>query len=109
MKVIAQHGQSKLVEYEDAMGRLQRCYVPADVEPTAEILDQGIPYGVPWERLVDPISAEQLADALRRAGIWTLADLRAHSQQALHAIWGVIGLTVSTLKRKAKDWGGNYD
>lgn len=79
VKIIQQKGLSALVEWEHRKS-VKRAFVPTNVLdgekcPAAE-LELGIQHGEPWENYVcKPPSAKQVADALRRAGLWTMEDL----------------------------------
>jgi len=78
VRVIAQKGESALVEWDGKRG-----YVPLSVvkegtvSPTA--LSKAVPYGVPWESL-----DKALATELRAAGIWTKEDLSRNQNVAWH-------------------------
>jgi hypothetical protein len=106
------HGQ--LVEFTDPDGRLRRVVVPPDAvsdegEVDDEVLGMGIPYGLPWERIIGDLSAEAVADALRRAGIWTLDDLRHDRQAAVVALQHAIGAYVSQLTQAASSYDGGQN
>lgn len=98
VRVIAQRGESALVEWDGKRG-----YVPLSaikdmtVSPTA--LGKAIPYGVPWERL-----DEALATELRAAGIWTKEDL-SHNQNLAWHIAMPFKLGVADLNRFAHKEG----
>ena len=80
VKIIQTEGASSLVEFENE-GLLARVFVPRtkikDGECSADVLDRGVPYGVPWETLLDfsSLTPEWIAQKMRAKGIWTLEDL----------------------------------
>ena len=79
VKVIRKKGLSALVEWEERK-YIKRAFVPVkaldgDQCPAAE-LEHGIQHGEAWEECMGkPPTPKQMADALRRAGIWTMEDL----------------------------------
>jgi hypothetical protein len=108
VRVIAAEGKSALVEWADGAGLLRRAFVPrAKLEEDKADpgdLEKGIPYGVPWEEAVDLSNAtpEAFADALRRLGVWTLADLEARPKLIRQALFNVTGITLAALHSAAK-------
>lgn len=79
-KLISSAGNSALVEWDD--GHLHRARVPLDAvgeegEVAQEILQAGISYGADWEQAIRAAFVpEDVADALRRHGFWTVEDVR---------------------------------
>lgn len=62
----------------------------------------GIPYGEPWEELIRvEVSPAQIANEMRRMGIWTLADLRAEPNTARAALQKVLALDVQRIRSAA--------
>jgi hypothetical protein len=108
VRVIGAKGESALVEWE-AGGRLRRNFVPVDkiAEDACDAvaLEVGIPYGLPWEVALDlsGVTPEAVADKLRRAGIWTLEDLRDRDRQLLRIGTDMIG---SAVWKAARQGGG---
>lgn len=109
VKVIAQEGQSALVEWtteDDA----HRAYVPhekiEDGECPEDALRAGIPYGAPWEELIDlsGLTPQAVARQLRRHGIWTRADIERNMQGAQRAINQATGLTPASLHTLASQY-----
>lgn len=102
VKVVAQKDQSALVEWA-AGDDVRRAYVPAGkIEGgrcDLETLEAGIPYGAPWEDLVDlsGLTPQAVARQLRRHGIWTRADIERNMQGAQRAINRATGLTPARL------------
>jgi len=82
VKVIFQQKEATLVEWVEK-GKKQRVTVQAgkvvDGKVSADDLDIGIPYGVPWEQYKPKvITGEDIAEALHNTteeGIWTKEDL----------------------------------
>ena len=71
--------------------------------PTAE-LKRGIPYGEPWEDLIElHATPETLAAELRRRGIWTVEDLQENAEVARGAILSAYGCELAHLLRAVKE------
>ena len=100
VKKIRRKGHGVLVEFE-CDGRLQRVVVPPDsvndghVED--DVLGMGIPYGEPWSQLIGNLTAVQVENALYRAGIWTLDDLRQNPMAGVGALQNAMGAYVNQL------------
>jgi len=107
VKIIQRQGQAALVEWIDD-GVTRRSTVPSAViqkrrVPTAE-LKRGIPYGEPWEELIElKATPEILAAELRRRGIWTVEDLQANPEIARGAIMDAYGCELGHLMRAVKE------
>ena len=106
VRVVRVTGESALVEWlED--GRLKRCVLPvglAGAEIDAETLGLGAPYGLPWEEIITlQATPETLADNLRRAGIWTLEDMR-DSKKVFGVIQATYGVDLGTLIQAANGY-----
>lgn len=50
------------------------------------VIDQGIPYGYPWEDLSMTFDAEKLANELHQAGVWTAEDALKFPQKVSAAL-----------------------
>ncbi len=92
-----------LVEQADGQARL---IVPAETVQAGEVADEvlalGIPQGAPWEEIVSlNATPAALAAALRRRGIWDVADLRRNTDGARSALQEVYGLDLAALLRAA--------
>lgn len=81
VEIIQTEGASSLVQFVED-GCLSRVFVPKekvkDGECTADVLKKkGIPYGVPWETLLDfsSLTPKTIAQELRMRGLWTVDDL----------------------------------
>lgn len=95
MKTIKIEGQSKLVESVD----YRRYVLPVD----SDNLDMAIPYGLPWEELVNHPA---IPGKLRQAGIYTYQDLVEKHQQALGAIQAAYGQDLQTITILARHYDG---
>ena len=106
VKIVQRQGKATLVEWIDD-GVTRRSTVPSAViekgrVPTAE-LKRGIPYGEPWEELIElHATPENLAAELRRRGIWTVEDLQANAEIARGAILDAYGCELGHLMRAVK-------
>jgi len=83
-QVIRRSGAAVLVEYTDTDGHLRRVTIPAreitDEGVGEDVLAAGMEYGADWEAIIaraNRVTPEAYAEALRRAGYWTINDLRA--------------------------------
>lgn len=101
VRLLNSSGVAALVEWE-SKGKLSRAMIQAEdysdgcVEAAA--LAAAIPYGIPWEdvKFQNP-KPEAVADALRRAGIWTKEDLYTKTNAAIGALQSVYGLHLGLL------------
>jgi hypothetical protein len=90
-QVIRRSGAAVLVEYTDADGRLRRVTIPVgavtDKGVCEDTLAAGIEYGCDWEAaLVNRVTPEHTAEALRRAGFWTKDDVKADPMRAANVL-----------------------
>ena len=110
VSVIRIQGESALVEWV-VDGIIRRAYIPRDsisIDKKVEedILSEGAPYGASWEKVKIPeITADELAQALRRSGIWTVDDLRKNPNLALSAIQSIYRVGLAALNEFAKSIG----
>lgn len=94
-------GQSAVVQ-RDLVRRIVPAAELADGAVPLETWEMGVPYGVPWESILTlSATAQQLADELRRNGIWTFADLERNQAAAFGAIQAVYGLDLAKLIQAA--------
>jgi hypothetical protein len=106
--VVSQKGGSALVQWGPPEDR-HRGYIPAEEveggKVAKAVLDAAIPYGLPWEELVDlsDLTPEKFACELRRAGVWTLEDLAARATHAKHALSAATAVTLSALRKAAQE------
>ena len=109
VKVVALRGESALVEWTDG-DDVRRVYVPFEKiendKCPQDVLEAGIPYGAPWEELITFPDAipQTIAKQLRRAGIWTSADIERHIPSAQRAINVATGLTPASLHGLARKY-----
>lgn len=106
VRVIETRGETVLVEYRDALG-LRRTLVPVQAveggKASEEELAYGVPYGLPWEDLIEMrASAAQLAANLRAAGIWTREDLERSPAAAFGALQATYGIDLAAIITAAK-------
>ena len=98
-------GEGALVEYAQK-GKAKRVTIPASEvrggKVAQDVLDAGIPYGLPWEEVqLATITADELAANLRKAGIWTAEDLRRNTQKAVGVLQATYRLDLAALLRFA--------
>jgi hypothetical protein len=114
IQVVEQRGQSALVEWPQE-GDLRRAYVPVDAISNAkcdeDVLNAGLPYGVPWEDLIDAsgLMPEAIGKELRRLGFWTAVDIEKSIQGTQRAINKATGLTPASLHTLAKQYETEED
>ena len=106
--VVEQRGKSALVEWLDGGDLPRRAYVPADEVLASKVdtmvLEAGIPYGVAWDEAVTlpKITQRALCAALRKQGLWTIADLEANPKYFQRVLHDLTGLTIGSLRQAAK-------
>jgi hypothetical protein len=102
--IIKSKGDTALVQWLEA-GALKRGYVPLvlvqDGQVDAEELSAAAPYGMNWERFLRP-SAVEIAEDLRREGIWTVHDLVSVNPRA--AFDRFAGVLFGEFIRKVKEF-----
>lgn len=102
VQVIRVQGKAALVEYGEG-GEPLRATIPleevaGDRKVQAEVLESGVPYGLPWEEApVGKVTGRHVARALRNAGIWTAEDLRTHQREAIAALAAAYRLDLGVL------------
>lgn len=102
VKVIGVASDTALVEWHED-GRYYRVFVPAN-----EVLDGqmehphwGAPYGEDWAALIQ-VDVSEIANELRRHGIWTIDDLQARPDAARGVIQSVANRLLSSLISNAR-------
>lgn len=95
VKTIRVKTNSALVEYV-ADGKVQRKYIPADEISDNNsvpdfVLEQGIPYGYPWEEIVFTFDGERFANELHNVNVWTVEDALKHPV----SIWAALNATLA--------------
>lgn len=113
VRKIRQEEEAILVEWLDKDG-YHRASVPGDafkaktpglVEGTVndDVLEVGIPHGLPWEDLVEiDVTPAMVANELRRVGIWTESELLMNPEKVRGAIGKIIGANYSQLLQNVK-------
>lgn len=105
VRVVRRKSNLMLVEWQDSEIP-KRAWVSGDMirEDKGETAlvdrpDAGVPYGVEFWRLfrLNKVTPQDVDKALKRRGIWTIADLRADPNAALAAIQSVYGFNLSAL------------
>jgi hypothetical protein len=106
--IVDVQGQAALVEYDAGGGRLKRVLVPRSLVNAIDDLDMGIPYGVPWEELVQvDVTPQEIANRLRIAGIWTLEDLHRNPKVAMGALQAAYKADIQRLAALAAAYESN--
>lgn len=113
VRLIWSNTQVALVEWVASPGtdpQYKRAIVPYNVLEgntcNEEVLLEGIEQGEPWELYVPTLDAPALiANALRRRGIWSRAELHARPDEVKSAFIevGVSGMTAFLLAIKAAE------
>lgn len=107
-RVILRKNNLTLVQWGDGE-ELRRAWVtPEMIESVngenAQVIapGRGLPYGEDWAALVTLTATPTQVDReLKRAGIWTLADLEARPNEALGAVLAAFRFDLGVLKRAA--------
>lgn len=91
--VISRKGSAALVQYVEG-GMVHRKYVPLGVIDNSavdgETLEQGIPYGYPWDELSISFDSARFANELHNVDVWTTADALRSPQRVTAAIRATI-------------------
>lgn len=107
VRVLRCQGAAALVEWiEDDL--LQRAVVPAEMvedgQCDSDALAAGIPYGVPFEDLLQPaVTPRALAQALRRRGIWTTEDVYRKPNEVIAALQSAYGLDLAAIQAAVRE------
>jgi len=106
VKIVQQKGQAALVEWIAENGA-HRATIPTSAiikgQVASDELEYGIPYGEPWEELIElHATPATLAAELRRRGIWTVEDLQNNAEVARGAIMDAYGCELAHLLRAVK-------
>lgn len=104
--LIESRGESVVVEYA---GGMKRVIIPLgqvqEGKVSADILEMGVPYGLPWEDLIKlEATPERLASELRMRGIWTIDDMRINQSAVFGAIQATYGLDLAALIMAAETY-----
>jgi len=107
IKVVKRVGQSVVVEWTDEDGTW-RTTLPAEVVQDSEIYEtvlfEGASYGVLWDSYIDvrPFSKEAIYEGLKRAGIWTMEDMRLNAAKALKVFQRIAGGIFNRMLQEAE-------
>jgi len=108
VRVVWAEAGVSLVEWT-ADHHLKRGYVKGsavkDGKVSATTLKRAAPYGVAWEKIEMKATAEALAEALHRRGIWTADELSDNQQVALGTIQAMYRVDLAALNRAAMKGG----
>ncbi len=100
---ILKKGDAKIVQVTKPDGEDETLVVPNKATPTTEEdVDLGIPYGLPWAKIIGQIKAspKDIEEKLHKHGIFTAEQLRARPQVAMNAIRDALGLDLTNLLDK---------
>lgn len=80
--------------------------INADNEVTERTIQSSIPFGLPFEHIIDrqTISPQILADSLRRRGIWTEEDVMKNPETVQKAIIASAELSVSRIQSRIRSF-----
>lgn len=108
VRVIQRKGKSALIEWSVKDDR-RRAFVPADAVEDGnkcdkDVIDAGVPYGAPWEELVDVsgLTPEAVGREMRRRNLWTAADVEGNMAAVSKVIAALVSPVVIKLRRAAK-------
>lgn len=109
VQIISRKSGYVLVEWTDTDGRLRRAWIKPDMVwesgplPRVDRPERGVPYGMDFSRMITLSADSKTFDnALKRRGIWTIADLRTRPQEALGALHEAYGVDLAALLHAAK-------
>jgi hypothetical protein len=79
-----------VVEWDQRRAIIPKTSLDGD-EVSQEVLEQGIPYGLPWGELIKvKITAQMIEEALHSRGIWTAEDALRNSSKVKAAFLALI-------------------
>lgn len=115
VKPIRQKGDSVLVEYVES-GATKRKFIPSsqliDGLVSDEVLQQGIPYGYPWEELELTFDSQKFANEMHQIDIWTVEDALRNPAKLWSALRATLAgnltnilETASSEKKRSKHHG----
>ena len=104
--VIWANEDSSLVEFVYG-GLLQRAIIPSqdivDDKASDDILPFGVPYGIQWENVTLRASSIELANSLRRNGVWTCQEAQARQMTIVACLQAVYGVDLAALLDYARE------
>src|SRR5688572_23512470 len=101
-ELVKQKGTSVLVQFVSD-GMIKRVFIPLDKfgdgHVPENVLQQGIPYGYPWEEieLTVTFDGQLFANELHNLGIWTADDLLKNPQGAWSALRATLADNVNNI------------
>ena len=102
-KEIERKNTSKLIEYTDSDGLLQRSWLP--IEEDNSQASKGIPYGVPFAQLLNiKTTASDVQQKLRNRGLWTYKDLEQNQELLLNAIKEALSIDRANILKVARNF-----
>jgi len=77
-----------------------------DGKSAENVLEAGIPYGVPWEDVLEvpKLTAADIAQRLRKSGYYTSADIERNVKGADKAIKQAVGIHAGGLHNAARQY-----
>ena len=112
VKIINTQNEMALVEWLDDDNVFQRSWVvqrmldqTKDGHIEVEEPEQGIPYGVPFDKCLQLYASPlSVCRELRKRGLWTADDVQARPREVLGALQAAYGIDLANLIRAAKDF-----
>lgn len=96
VKILRAKNKAVLLEYSNGDG-FSRVILPdhlikehdGKAYVTLDDLYAGIPYGVPWEDVIEALTIvpEEVAKSLRESGVWTIEDAEKNPQAVTGAVF----------------------
>lgn len=109
VQIISRKSGLILVEWTDTDSNLRRNWVKPDMvkesgpSPEVDRPARGIPHGMDFSRLITlSATSQHWNNALKRRGIWTIADLKARPQEALGALHDAYGIDLAAIYQAVK-------
>ena len=106
VKVIKQAADNATVEFT-LNKLLQRAVIPAGFiengKVPEDVLEAGIPYGIDWENVKLSASSIELANMLRRLGIWTYEDAMRNPNRIVSVLQTVYKIDLAALLAFARE------
>ncbi len=100
-----------LIEWFDLEQHIHRGWVPTevlneDMNVDAKVLSKAAPYGIPFEGLLPSTTIEpvQLADSLRKRGLWTAEDILRNPTDIAHALISCLGFHASQVQTYVREF-----
>ncbi len=100
-----------LVQWFERGIHVRRGWIPyqelgPNLEVREEVLERAAPYGLPFERILPEvrIAPNELADALRRNGIWTFEDVMKNPNDVARSLLACMGWSASQLQTFVREF-----